>query len=141
MKNTICAVTAIALFAVTLVSCENTRKTETTKDSSIVSANGDTTTKVTTKTTEIVKTDAPSFSSEEVNKSLAEYAKLKDDYMAALKTKNAAEIKAVSEKYTAWANQATTWASKLKPDEIQKYSDYVLKLSEEWSKAAKEAIK
>lgn len=141
MKNTICAVVAIALFAVTLVSCENTRKTETTKDSSTVSANGDTITKVITKMTEIVKTDAPSFSSEEVNKSLAEYAKLKDDYVAALKTKNAAEIKAVSEKYTAWANQATTWASKLKPDEIQKYSDYVLKLGEEWSKAAKEAIK
>jgi len=141
MKNTISAVAAIALFVVTLVSCENTRKTETTKDSSTVSASGDTITKVTTKTTEIVKTDAPSFSSEEVNKGLAEYAKLKDDYVAALKTKNAAEIKAISEKYTVWANQATTWASKLKPDEIQKYSDYVLKLSEEWSKAATEAIK
>lgn len=141
MKKTICAVAAIALSAVTLVSCENTRKTETTKDSNTVSANGDTITKVTTKTTETVKTDIPSFSSEEVNKGLAEYAKLKDDYVAALKTQNAAELKVISEKYTVWANQATTWASKLKPDEIQKYSDYVLKLSEEWSKAAIEATK
>jgi len=141
MKNTILSIAAAGLLASTLVSCESTKKTETTKDSSEISANGDTITKITTKTTETVKTDVPTFSSEEVNKGLAEYAKLKDEYVAAVKSKNAAEIKALSDKYTAWANQATGWASKLKPDEIQKYSDYMLKLSEEWTKAAKEAVK
>ena len=141
MKKTICSVAAIALLTASLVSCDSTKKTETTKDSSTVSANGDTVTKVTTKTTETVKTDVPTFSSEEVNKGLAEYSKLKDEYVTALKTKNATEIKAISEKYTVWAGQAATWAGKLKPDEIQKYSDYVLKLSEEWSKAATEAVK
>ncbi|MBE5322241.1 hypothetical protein IM793_24020 [Pedobacter sp. MR2016-19] len=140
MKNTILSIASIGLLASTLVSCDSTKKTETTKDSSEISANGDTVTKVTTKTTEIVKTDVPTFSSEEVNKGLAEYSKLKDEYVAAVKSKNAAEIKAISDKYTAWANQATGWASKLKPDEIQKYSDYMLKLSEEWTKAAKDAV-
>ena len=140
MKNTILNIAAAGLLASTLVSCESTKKTETTKDSSEISANGDTITKITTKTTETVKTDVPTFSSDEVNKGLAEYAKLKDEYVAAVKSKNAAEIKALSDKYKAWANQATGWASKLKPDEIQKYSDYMLKLSEEWTKAAKEAV-
>ncbi len=141
MKNTILSIATVGLLAATLVSCESTKKTETTKDSSEISANGDTITKTTTKTTETVKTDIPTFSSEEVNKGLAEYTKLKDEYVAAVKSKNATEIKAINDKYTAWANQATGWAAKLKPDEIQKYSEYMIKLSEEWAKAAKDALK
>lgn len=140
MKNTILSVAAIGLLTTSLVSCDSTTKTETTKDSTEISAKGDTITKVTTTTTETVKTEVPTFSSEEVNKGLAEYSKLKDEYVAAVKSKNATEIKAISDKYTAWANQATGWAAKLKPDEIQKYSDYVLKLSEEWTQAAKDAV-
>jgi hypothetical protein len=140
MKNTLLSIAAAGLLASTLVSCESTKKTETTKDSSEISANGDTITKITTKTTETVKTDVPTFSSEEVNKGLAEYSKLKDEYVAALKSKNAAEIKAISDKYTVWANKATGWASKLKPDEIQKYSEYMIKVSEDWAKAAKDAV-
>jgi hypothetical protein len=130
MKNTILSIAAAGLLASSLVSCDSTKKTETTTDSSEISASGDTIKKVTTKTTEIVKTDVPTFSSEEVNKGLAEYTKLKDEYVEAVKSKNATEIKAINDKYTTWANQATGWAAKLKPDEIQKYSDYVLKLSE-----------
>jgi hypothetical protein len=140
MKNTILSIAAAGLLASTLVSCDSTKKTETTTDSSEISASGDTIKKVTTKTTEIVKTDVPTFSSEEVNKGLAEYTKLKDEYVEAVKSKNATEIKAINDKYTTWANQATGWAAKLKPDEIQKYSDYVLKLSEEWATAAKEKL-
>ena len=141
MKKIILSIATAGLLATTLVSCESTKKTETTKDSSEISANGDTVTKITTKTTEIVKTAVPTFSSEEVNKGLAEYAKLKDEYVAAVKSKNATEIKAISDKYTAWANQATGWAAKLKPDEIQKYSEYMIKISEEWAKAAKDVVK
>ncbi|TCD26685.1 hypothetical protein EZ456_12060 [Pedobacter psychrodurus] len=140
MKNTFLSIASIGLLASALVSCDSTKKTETTKDSSEISSSGDTITKVTTTTTETVKTDIPTFSSEEVNKGLAEYSKLKDEYVAAVKSKNTAEIKALSDKYTAFANQAAGWASKLKPDEIQKYSDYMLKISEEWTEAAKEVI-
>ncbi|WP_293304889.1 hypothetical protein [Pedobacter sp. UBA5917] len=140
MKNTILSIAAIGLLTTSLVSCDSTKKTETTTDSTEISAKGDTITKVTTTTTETVKTSAPTFSSEEVNKGLAEYSKLKDEYVAAVKSKNATEIKAISDKYTAWANQATGWAAKLKPDEIQKYSDYVLKLTEEWTTAAKDTV-
>ncbi|ARS40928.1 hypothetical protein CA265_15225 [Sphingobacteriaceae bacterium GW460-11-11-14-LB5] len=145
MKNTFLSIASISLLASALVSCDSTTKTETTKDTTVV--NGDTTftSKSTSETTTTIRSETipakiPTFSSEEVNKGLAEYSKLKDEYVAAVKSKNATEIKAINDKYTAWANQATGWASKLKPDEIQKYSDYVLKLSEEWTKAAKEAV-
>ncbi|MCZ4245633.1 hypothetical protein [Pedobacter punctiformis] len=140
MKKVILSVAAIGLLATTLVSCDSTKKTETTTDST-VSANGDTTVKVVTKTTETTRTEAPSFSSEEVNKSLADFNKLKDDYVAALKSKNATEIQALTEKYKVWSQKATTFAAKLKPEEIQKYTDYVSKVSQEWSEAAQEAIK
>lgn len=49
MKNTILSIAAAGLLASTLVSCDSTKKTETTKDSSEISANGDTITKITTK--------------------------------------------------------------------------------------------
>ena len=60
----------------------------------------------------------PSFSSDEVNKGLAEYAKLKDEYLGALKSKNETQVKALTSKYSTWAQTASTWATKLKPDEV-----------------------
>ncbi|WP_231427077.1 hypothetical protein [Pedobacter sp. Leaf250] len=139
MRKTILSIAAVGIFAATLVSCDNTKtKTTTSSDTTVVS--GDTTVKTTSKTEE-VKSDVPTFSSDEVNKGLAEYAKLKDEYIAALKSKNQTEIQALSTKYSTWAQTASTWASKLKPDEVQKYSDYMTKLSQEWSAAAQEAVK
>ncbi|TCD07062.1 hypothetical protein EZ449_14825 [Pedobacter frigidisoli] len=117
MKKTILSVAAIGLLAVTLVSCDSTKKSETKTDSVI--SKGDTTV-TTTKTETTTTTSAPTFSSDEVNKGLAEYAKLKDEYVAALKSKNEAEIQALSAKYSTWATGASAWASKLKPDEVQK---------------------
>lgn len=134
------SVAAVGLLATTLVSCEGTKKTETTTDSTI-SANGDTTVKVVTKTTEVTKTEVPTFSSEDVNKGLADLTKLKDDYISALKSKNATEIQSLTDKYKAWSQNATTLAAKLKPEEIQKYTDYVTKVTQEWGEAAQEVIK
>ncbi|MBC6109604.1 hypothetical protein ACFOG5_21895 [Pedobacter fastidiosus] len=142
MKKTILSVAAIGLFAATLASCNSTKKAEGSKDSSAVEVTDSTkkdSTTVVEKTT--TKSDAPTFSSDEVNKGLAEYAKLKDEYIAALKSKNATEIQALGTKYATWAQSSSTWASKLKPDEVQKYSDYMTKLSQEWTAAATEAVK
>jgi len=138
MKKTILSVAAVGLLAATLLSCENTTKTTKSSDTTIVS--GDTTIKTTVKT-EQVKSDVPSFSSDEVNKGLAEYAKLKDEYLAALKSKNETQVKALTTKYSTWAQTASTWATKLKPDEVQKYTDYMTKVSKEWGAAAQEAVK
>lgn len=141
MKKTILSVAAIGLFAATLVSCDSTKKAKDSTDSTKVEAS-DSTKKDSTKVEETAtKSDAPTFSSDEVNKGLAEYSKLKDEYIAALKSKNATEIQALGTKYATWAQNSATWASKLKPDEVQKYSDYMTKLSQEWAAAATEAVK
>ncbi|WP_316805017.1 hypothetical protein [Pedobacter nototheniae] len=140
MKKIILSVAAVGLLATTLVACNGTKKTETSTDST-VSAAGDTTVKVVTKTTEVIKSEVPTFSSEDVNKGLADLDKLKDDYIAALKSKNATEIQALTEKYKAWSQNATALAAKLKPEEIQKYTDYVSKITKEWGEAAHEVIK
>ena len=134
MKKTILSIGAIGLLTATIVSCENTIKTTKSSDTFVVK--GDTTVKI-----EGLKSDVPTFSSDEVNKGLAKYAKLKDDYLAALKSKNEAEIKALTSEYANWAQTASTWATKLKPDEVQKYTDYMSKVSKEWGAAAQDAVK
>lgn len=139
MKKTILSVAALGLFAATIVSCDSTKKTDATSDTSKVEASADTTKKEEVAAT--TKADVPTFSSDEVNKGLAEFAALKDQYIAALKSKNSTEIQALSTKYSTWAQSAATWASKLKPDEVQKYSDYMTKVSKEWADAAQEAVK
>lgn len=139
MRKILLSVAAVGLLATTLVSCDSTKKTEKTTDST-VSANGDTTVKVVTKTTEVKTSEVPTFSSEDVNSGLADLTKLKDDYVAAIKNKNATEIQALTEKYKAWSQKATTLAAKLKPEEIQKYTDYVTQISKEWGEAAHEAL-
>jgi len=137
MKKTLLSVAAVSLFVATLVSCEATKTSESTTDTTVV--NGDTSVKKTTTTT--VKADVPTFSSDEVNKGLVEYATLKDEYLTALKNNNKAQVEALTSKYTAWAQGAATWNSKLKADEIQKYSEYLTKLSNDWGAAAQEAVK
>lgn len=139
MKKAFLSLAAAGLFAAVITSCESTTKTEKSTDSTIVK--GDTTVKTSTTKTETVKSNVPVFSSDEVNKGLAEYAKLKEEYTAALKSQNKAKVESLTSKYTTWAQNAATWSSKLKPEEVQKYSDYMTKLSQEWRAAAQDAVK
>jgi len=141
MKKTLLSVAAIALFATTIVSCQNDKKGTEGADSTKTEVSDSSSTAATTETpaatTETpAKADVPTFSSEEVNKSLAEFNTLKDQYVAALKSKNTAEIQALGAKYATWAQTSSTFVSKLKADEVQKYTDYMTKVSKEWSDAA-----
>lgn len=138
MKKTLLSVAAIALFATTIVSCQNDKKGTEGADSTKTEVSDSSSTAATTETPAEtpVKADVPTFSSDEVNKSLAEFNTLKDQYVAALKSKNTAEIQALGAKYATWAQTSSTFVSKLKADEVQKYSDYMTKVSKEWSDAA-----
>lgn len=137
MKKTPLKVVAIGLFVAILQSCVNSKKAESSTDSIIVSGNT-TVKKITTKTE---KSIVPTFSSVEVNKGLADYAKLKEAYITALKNNDQAQVEALTTKYTDWAQGAMMWDSKLKANEVQKYSEYMTKLSQEWAAAAQEAVK
>lgn len=138
MKKAFLSFTTATLVAAMLTSCDNTKKTEPTTDST--SVKGDTTLKTTVTKTETVKSDKPTFSNEDVNKGLAEYAQLKEAYIAALKSQNKTQVEALTSRYTTWAENAAAWSSKLKAEEVQKYSDYLTKLSNDWSAAAQQAV-
>ena len=79
------------------------------------------------------------FSSEEVNKGLAEYKTLMDEYVKAIESKDQAKMTELATKYSTWAQAAGSWASKLKPEEAQKFSEYMQKLAKDWTDAATKA--
>ena len=138
MKKKLLSVAAIALLATTIISCSSEKKDDSASDTNQVSVVDSPEVSAETATTSTVS-DVPSFSNEEVNKGLAEFATLKEEYLAALKSKDATKIQELGTKYSTWAQGAATWATKLKANEMQKYSDYMTKISKEWSDAAMSA--
>jgi hypothetical protein len=134
MKKVILSCTAVALFTFGLISCGENKETTT-----------ETTTTETTTTEEAkpaettVASDAPTFSNEEVNKGLAEYKSMINDYVAAIESKDQAKIADLNTKAQAVSSSMSSWATKLKPEETQKFSEYMTKLSQEWSAAAMKA--
>lgn len=134
---------ALAFVATAMISCgESADKKDQTGDSTTI-----TTTTTTTTTappadapkTETASTDAPSFSNEEVNKGLAEYKSLINDYVKAIESKDQATATALTTKYQQVATNMQSWITKVKPDEAQKLTDYMQKLGNEWSAAATKA--
>lgn len=122
MKKTLFSVIAIALFAV-ITSCQSNQK-ETT--------DGDSTTASQSIPGAAVAADIPKFSSEEVNEGFAKFEPLKQEYIAALKSKDEAKIKAVNDKYIEWIKVAVTWGNKLTQEESKLHTDYYSKLVHEW---------
>ena len=137
MKKILLSIVAIGLLVATLQSCERNKKSLPLSDSEVVKAD----TIIKREVVQTEQVDIPIFSNEAVNKELAEYVKLKDAYVTALKSQNQAKIQALAIKYTTWAQSAAASVNLLKPDEVQKYSKYITKLSNEWALAAQEAVK
>lgn len=135
------SIAAIGFCATTLFNCNRETNSKAKVSKSQFSEN-DTSAKLLNPIIKIIPlTDAPSFSSDEVNQGLSEYIDLKNKYLEVLKTKDTAALKSLSAKYLHWVKGATIWSEKLKPDEIKKYSDYVFRLNKEWTHIAQEAIK
>jgi hypothetical protein len=88
---------------------------------------------------QIAASGTPVFSSEEVNQGLADYKRLMDEYTLAIQKKDAVKIQELSAAYQLWSRSAASWATKLRPDEAQQYSDYMQVLSKEWAIAAQHA--
>lgn len=80
------------MLATTIVSCSSEKKTDSTSDTNEVTVVDSPAVSTETATTSTAS-DVPSFSDDEVNKGLAEFATLKDEYVAALKkSKDATKI-------------------------------------------------
>ena len=98
-KKLLLSVAAIALLATTIVSCTSEKKADATSDTNELAAVDSPAVSAETATT-TTAADVPSFSNEEVNKGLAEFATLKDEYLAALKSKDATKIQELGTKYS-----------------------------------------
>jgi len=135
MKKIILAGAAFAFFAATLTSCGETKDAtaETPKETAAETPSEAPT------TPPAPTSDAPSFSSEEVNKGIADYKVLISEYSAALAAKDQTKIADITSKIAAWSQNASSWASKLKPEEAQAYGEYITKLNQEYAAAAQAA--
>ncbi len=140
MKKILLSGAAIAFLATAMVSCGENKeaKTETTETATTNEAEQPAEPAVATPTDAGA---APTFSSEEVNKGLADYKTLMDEYVKAIADKDQAKIADLSQKYATWSQSAATWAQKLKPEEAQQFSEYMQKLAKEWTDAAANAAK
>ncbi len=139
---------AIGLFASTIISCQSNQKGTpgSESDSTAVAAGKDSVSLTAANTsgnipiaaiTADTKIEVPKFSSEEVNEGFAKFEPLKQEYIAALKSKNATEIKAVNTKYIEWVKVASNWKNLLTNEENQAYIDYYTKLVTQWDAIAK----
>ena len=129
----------LAVFAL-VVSCNKKTTETTTKSTDSLTTKTESGTTTSTTTTE-VKTDVPKFSSEEVNKGLADYQQLLTDYKTAIANKDQAKLTELASKYQTWSQGAAAWASKLKPEEQKQFTDYMMKVAKEWTDAAQAAAK
>lgn len=134
MKKIFFLVLAMISFAA-ITSCQSNQKETTEGDSTqkvankdSITANQNTSTAVTTD----AKNEAPKFSSEEVNEGFAKFEPLKQEYIEAIKSKDAARIKAVNDKYMEWVKAAAYWGNKLTKEESKIHTDYYVKLVNEW---------
>lgn len=145
MKKIILSCAALAFAAVTMVSCGENK--ETPKETTATEAEKPAETPATeTPATEAPAANAtaaetPAFSSEEVNKGLAEYKALIADYVSALKNKDQAKLSELATKAQKVTANMAQWQQKLKPEEVQKFAAYSQQLSKEWADAAAQAVK
>lgn len=127
MKKVLLYCTATVYVSATLISCASRTKQD---------APAATTTELTSQEqATAVVSDAPVFSSAEVNSGLAEYQPLMKEYTAAIRSKDAAKIQELGARYQAWIQSAGTWSSKLKPEEVPQYTKYMQQLNAAWAAA------
>lgn len=139
MKKLLLSGVLLASFTLATTSCGENKdaKTEDTPTETATTNEGE----KPAETPAVAASDAPKFSNEDVNKGLAEFKTLMGDYTKALADKDQAKLTELGQKYATWAQGAASWGSKLKPEEVQQYSDYMTKLSKEWTDAAMNAAK
>lgn len=110
---------AIVLAAVAIVGCDQKKDGAAPAAGSSASA---------------AASDIPTFSSAKVNEYIKAYTEYCKEYAA--NAKNPAKLVELSKKGQELGEKAQAAAAEIKPDEMQKYSDYVTKLAQEMAAAA-----
>lgn len=86
------------------------------------------------------KVEIPEFSDASVNENLQEINHLMAALTQAVTEKDPQKISDLGVRFGVWAKEAHTWVNKLKPEERQKYSDFMTKMHEEYSARIQEAV-
>jgi len=148
MKKVLFSLVAMSFIATTIISCQSNQKgtAESDADSTnvkVVTTDTAKTPQATAATKNKVKSildvsptvvvKAPQFSNEEVNEGLAKFEPIKQAYIAAINSKDAAKIKEVTAQYWEWVTVASTWGKKLTKDENQIYIDHYTQLVSQWN--------
>ena len=132
---------AVLALAGVLVSCDSKKKEDKKVE-------GDTTTTTTTTvdpapttttTTTTTTNETPKFADAEVQKYVDDYAAFVRSYVDAYKGKDMTKVQELSAKMSDWSTRSAAISQKLaaSPDEAKKFSDYMVKLSQDWADAAK----
>jgi hypothetical protein len=133
MKKVFITMSLASLFIFTQTSCGG-KKEETTSTVETAPATSDT-------VASDSKNDVPTFSDEAVTKFCKDYKAALDETMEAYKSKDMTKIKDMQAKYTELAKQGAGLAGKIKVDEVKKYSDFMTKITTDYSKAIQESVK
>lgn len=146
MKKVLFSIVAMSLLATTLISCQSNQKgtdeaaADSTTAPSTSAAPKEASSSIAKSGSEIldvspnVKVETPQFSNEDVNASFAKFEPLKQEYMAAIASKDAEKIKELTTQYNAWVKEASNWGGKLPSSENQIYIDHYTKLVTQWDK-------
>ena len=147
MKKVLFSLVAMSLLATTFISCQSNQKgtEEGGADSTTIATTADSATATTSVSIASAKNEildvspnvtvkTPQFSNEDVNGGFAKFEPLKQEYIAAITSNDAAKIKEVTTKFNAWVKDAATWGSKLTQEENQIYIDHYTKLVTQWDK-------
>lgn len=116
----------LALVAV-MTSCKDKKKDGKNPDA----------TTTTTTTTTTTSSDVPTFADAEVQQYVNDYTEFVTSYVDAYKGKDMTRVAELSQKMSDWSSRSMSVAQKLgsNPEEAQKFSDYITKLSEELTAA------
>ncbi|MBP8066975.1 MAG: hypothetical protein KAY27_00290 [Pedobacter sp.] len=146
MNKVLFSIVAMSLLATTLISCQSNQKgtdeaaADSTTAASTSAAPKEASSSIAKSGSEIldvspnVKVETPQFSNEDVNAGFAKFEPLKQEYMAAIASKDAEKIKELTAQYNAWVKDASNWGGKLPSSENQIYIDHYQKLVTQWDK-------
>jgi hypothetical protein len=141
MKKVFFSLVAMSFFATTIISCQSNQKEAAESDTvktepaaEKVVAKVDSTGVKNLDVSPDVVLKFPQFSSEDVNEGLAKFEPLKQEYIAALNSKDKAKINEVVKRFEKWFLDIVSWSDKLSQDERPIYTDYYTQITTQWDK-------
>jgi predicted small lipoprotein YifL len=133
MKKVFLTLSVVVALSIGVSSCgSKDKKADTPEATVVVPAGAD-------NVASDIASDVPSFSDEAVTKFCKDYKAALDETLDAYKSKDSKKIQEIQAKFTKISQEAGGLGGKIKQDEMQKYSDFMTKISTEYSKAVQAA--